>query len=145
MKKLKTFEMYFSNKEELDNFDFSLGDDIIYSKKEELNDYAKLLKENGIDILVPKEPTNWFYFTKDDKIAMASYDRFDGIAISAVHKPTTNFGTGYRIETTWEPTVDMALKALNTTKPSWDRTKGMPNKYTSLKEFLKKNPDYRLY
>jgi hypothetical protein len=142
---VKTYEMFLSDTGELLDFNPELGDDVVYSTKEELNDYAKLLKKNGIDILF-SEPSSYFYFTKDDKIAYAQQERMEGISLSSVHRPAKGFGTGYRLETTWTPTVEMAIQALNTVKPSWDRkTKGVPPKYNSLQDFLKSHPELRLY
>lgn len=119
-----------------------ISDNVIYSNNEDLNDYAKLLKENGIDILVPEKPSSWYYITKDDKMAYIQFDTLYNISLCSVHKPTkTGMGSGYLVEKTGEPTVDMALKAMNAIKPIkpiWDDPRVMPDKYNTLEEFLQK-------
>ncbi len=134
MKYLKLFEDFSEDWDEEEE-----EEDEIYSTSEALNQYAKLLKSNGFDIIVPEEPSTWFLFTKDNKIGKVDYDRYGEFRFASVHKPSSKWGTGFGLGSTYEPTIARAMYAIDMLKPSWDRSKGFPEKYKSPQEYIEKH------
>lgn len=96
------------------------------TKSEALNEYAKLLLDNGFTIIAPKEASTYFHFSKDNKIGYVQDDRFRGCTFTSVHKPCRECGTGFGMEENRDKelyllplSVDSALKTINMGAPSW--------------------------
>lgn len=104
-----------------------------FAKDEQLNTFAHELLANGFQLIVlipdaDKQPANYFWFSKDDKIGSVNKGYFGEYTFSTVHRPCRECGTGYRAEivdgeeqgsTQWaELTIKNALQAL-AFAPSW--------------------------
>lgn len=70
---------------------------LINSKNEILINYAQLLFENGFTIITRAEDSNWFLFSKDNKIGTASqrFSKYTGLTLGTNHKPNKDYGTGF--------------------------------------------------
>ena len=62
-----------------------------------LQEYIKILKKAGFQVLVPKKSKTFCIFSKDNKIGYCQIERGYAFSFSTVHKPNSKSGTGYRI------------------------------------------------
>lgn len=89
---------------------------LLNTKNEFLQDYAKLLFKNGFTIITRAEDSNWFLFSRDNKIGNASqgFSRYTGITLGTNHKPNKDYGTGFRYkDDSTQLTVEDAENCLN--------------------------------
>jgi len=114
--------------------------------RQDLLNFAELLKENGFNVYKTKSDT-YFYFVKDNKIGYCQTDHFFGIDISTVHKPCKECGTGFGvIQRKDSPTVEDAEKAFYI--PSdFSNYSNSVKKYSDWKEYQKLNTwtEYALF
>jgi hypothetical protein len=118
-------------------------------KREELESFVKKLKENGFAVYAFQHdtPIGQVFFVKDNKIATVSCDDFYGLRFGTTHKPNRSCGTGFGLNenATTEPTIEMAMGAINTLSPYWYHGKDQAVKYSGWDEYLKKNSLLKYY
>jgi len=105
-------------------------------KTQELQDFAKLLQDNGFTVIVSaKHPFEWLYFEKGGKLGTVSRSYYSGFNFATVHKPCAAHGTGYGIAQDSELTLQNATDSL--AYAGW----GNPtlNKYKDTQDFIKNN------
>lgn len=114
--------------------------------KKELIEFAELLKANGFTVFTysytHNPEINYFSFTNGKGFAYVQYERLGGpYSFSSSHVANRTTGTGYRIETDGNLTIENANLACNTLNPNWakhsDREATKP--YRSIEHFLKCN------
>lgn len=113
--------------------------------KQELINFAKLLKDNGFTVLIPEEyktkKYNWFTFFKHGKFGNICIDTYGYYwTFGTVHKPCKEVGTGYQILKdipTEGLTLENALSSL-CFAPAWAASSDLKAivKYKSVEEYL---------
>jgi hypothetical protein len=90
------------------------------------------LKDKGWQVWGPERRTTYCFFTDGTRIGYAQIDRLTGVGYYTVNKPSTEHGTGYRVDTPEE--------ALSISVPHWGRRDALaPVKYRNFGEFRMKS------
>jgi hypothetical protein len=95
-----------------------------------LEEMIKAAKLSGFTVLIPENPTTYFWITDGQKIGYCQADDFKGPIFSTVHKPCTHAGTGYSAKD-----MNEALSH----RPQWVTNDKQITKYKSAEEFIAKH------
>ncbi len=88
------------------------------TKRDQLLEFVKELKNKGFKVYAPAEVTTYCNFVKDDKIGYVERGDY-GFNFGTVHKPCRECGTGFSIHREVNyPTVEMAGDCL-ALAPHW--------------------------
>ena len=102
-----------------------------------MQEFIKMLKKAGFQVLIPKESKTYCVFGKDNKIGYCQIGGSGLFEFSTVHKPNSKTGTGYRIHSDiTTPTTKHAEDAFAFV-PHWANRKDMETivKYKSLDDY----------
>ena len=92
-----------------------------------LEEMIKDAKLAGHSVLIPEEPTTYFWITDGQRLGYCQADRLRGPVFSTVHKPCKHAGTGYDAR-------DMT-EALSH-RPAWAMHDAPVIKYQNAAEFI---------
>lgn len=102
---------------------------------EGLNYLAEELIKKGFSIIAPGNPSTYFHFFKDGKMGYVQKSYFFGYDFSLSCKPSRETGTGSGIMQEVAPTIENAIKTINTPFPVYNRNT-KPKFWESPEEYI---------
>lgn len=111
------------------------------TKYSHLDEFAQLLRNNGFTVIVSKYKScplpTWLHFEKNGLVGYVQADKYGEFKFSSVYKPSKGNGTGCGIAETYEPTIELANRVLNSPVPAGIIIQGSIVRYSGLDEFVK--------
>ena len=63
-----------------------------------MQDLIDSIKAQGLQVYGPEELSSYVFFTDGTRIGYAQNARVEGISFSTVHKPSSQVGTGFKVD-----------------------------------------------